>query len=258
VPLENVTWRVIVPPGYDLANYAGGLRLREERAAGWSGVEQYQSLTLSKKSADARKAVALLEEANTLLQKGEQQQAGEVLARVSNEPALDEASNEDARVQLRELKTQQAVLGLNTRRQRLYLDNRADVAARNEQLEQAASLNPFMQGKTNFDPQSVDQLLMGNTVEENSALRGIAARLVDQQLAAEPAPGAIDITLPERGRVLTFTRSLQVDGSAPLELRLDVAKVSRTSPGFTIVVLAALAVIAGVAFPRRTAAQAAT
>jgi len=30
---------------------------------------------------------------------------------------------------------------------------------------------------------------MGNTVEENTALRGIATRLVDQQLATEPAPG---------------------------------------------------------------------
>jgi len=83
-------------------------------------------------------------------------------------------------VQLRNLRTQQTMLGLNTRRQRMYLDNRAD-AARNEPLEQAANLNPFMQGKINFDPQQIDQLLMGNTVEENTALHGIATRLVDQQ-----------------------------------------------------------------------------
>ena len=41
-----------------------------------------------------------------------------------------------------------------------------------------------MQGKVNFDPAEMDQLVMGNTVEENTALHGIAkpARL-DQQLA---------------------------------------------------------------------------
>ena len=42
---------------------------------------------------------------------------------VANQYALDAASNEDARVQLENLQTQQAIVGLNTRRQRLYLDN---------------------------------------------------------------------------------------------------------------------------------------
>jgi hypothetical protein len=190
----------------------------------------------------------------TLLQRGEQQKAGEALSRVSNARALDEASNEDARVQLRNLKTQQTVLGLNTRRQRLYLDNRAD-AARNEQLEQAASLNPFMQGKVNFDPQQIDQLLMGNTVEENTALRGIAARLVDQQLNAEPPPGAIDVTMAERGRVFTFTRRLQVDGSAPLELKLEIGRIARTSLGFSAFLLLATAGIATFCFTRKAPAQ---
>jgi hypothetical protein len=147
------------------------------------------------------------------------------------------------------------VLGLNTRRQRLYLDNRVD-AARNEQLEQAASLNPYMQGKVNFDPQQIDQLLMGNTVEENAALRGIAARLVDQQLAAAPAPGAIDVTLPERGRVLTFTRSLQVDGGMPLELTLTVRKIAYTSVRYSLCLLAAVAVIASIPLARRRGAAA--
>jgi len=158
-------------------------------------------------------------------------------------------------VQLRELKTQQAVLGLNTRRQRLYLDNRGD-GARNEQLEQAASLNPFMQGKINFNPQQVDQLLMGNTLEENTALRGIAGRIVEQQLAAEPAPSVIDVTLPERGRVLTFTRSLQVDGSAPLDLSLEIGKVNRTGGIPVFMILAALALVVAIAFPVKSNAGA--
>jgi len=249
VPLENVTWRAVVPPGYDLERHSGGLRLVDERAAGSFGIEQYRSLVVSRHSAEAQKAVAMLEEANTFLQSGDQQRAGEMLSRASNAQALDEASNEDARVQLRNLRTQQTVLGLNTRRQRLYLDNRVD-AARNEQLEQAASLNPYMQGKVNFDPQQIDQLLMGNTIEENTALRGIAARLVDQQLAAAPAPGAIDVTLPERGRVLTFARSLQVDGNAPLELRLTVGRIAYTSLRYSLFLLMAIAVIAAIPLAR--------
>jgi len=255
VPLENVTWRVTIPPGYTLKDYQGALRLQDERAAGVFGIEEYESLVVSTRTDNAKRAVALLEEASSWLQKGDQQRAGEVLSRVSNAAALDEASNEDARVQLRNLKTQQTVLGLNTRRQRLYLDNRVE-GARNEQLEQAASLNPLMQGKVNFNPQEMDQLLMGNSVEENAALKGIAARLVDQQLAAEPAPGAIDVTLTEHGRVLTFVRSLQVDGSTPLELTLDVGRLAYTGLRFSILLLAILAAVAAIPLVRGAASRA--
>lgn len=228
VPLENVTWRVVLPPGCELADYSGGLRLREERYGGAFGVSEYRSLVSSRRAADAQQAVALLQEANRWMAKGEQEKASEALSRVSNQRGLDDASNEDARVQLRNLKTQQAVLGVNTRRQRLYLDHRSE-GARNDPLEEAVNLNPFMHGKQNFDPRQVEQLLMGNTSDENTALRGIAAKIVDQQLGAEPAPSAIDVTLPERGQVVTFTRSLQVDGGAPLELSLEVKKIARSN-----------------------------
>jgi hypothetical protein len=100
-----------------------------------------------------------------------------------------------------------------------------------------------MRGGLNFNPQQVDQLLMGNTAEENTALRGIASHLVDQQLAAETAPAAIDITLPERGRVLTFTSSLQVNGDAPLSLKLAIGKVAYANLRFCILSLLAVAVV---------------
>ncbi|MDB4284408.1 hypothetical protein N9888_02075 [Akkermansiaceae bacterium] len=54
---------------------------------------------------------------------GDQGKAASTLEQVYNGYALDPAGNEDARVKLENLVTQQAVVGLNTRRQRLYLDN---------------------------------------------------------------------------------------------------------------------------------------
>jgi len=150
---------------------------------------------------------------------------------------------------LRVLKTQQAVLGLNTRRQKLYLDNRADVEP-NAQLEQAANMNPLLQGKTNYNPQEYDQMVQGNSAEQNTELNGIATRIVDQQLAAEPAPGAVDVTMPERGQVLTFTRTMQVDGNAPLKLELRVGSLPRSNRGFLTLVILAIAGIAMLAVPR--------
>ena len=75
---------------------------------------------------------------------------------------------------------------------------------RNEQLEQAASANPFMRNNANFNPQEMDQMLVGNSPEANTALRGIAGRIVDQQAEAEPAPGAIDVSFSARLTIGTF------------------------------------------------------
>ena len=158
----------------------------------------------------AQQAAQLLEQANQLLQAGEQAKARLVLNSVANQTALDAASNEDARVQLENLQTQQAVVGLNTRRQRLYLDNnRFDTdLADNDQLRQAAAGNQILQqGQLNFRPQQLSQLLQGNTTEDNAVLQQIAARLVQHQRTTEPAPQAITITLPEEGTVYTFSRS---------------------------------------------------
>ncbi len=245
VPMEDVSWRVVMPAGSNLRSYRGDLRFNEERSAGIFGMAEYRSLVVSNRAVESRDATDLLDRANALLQSGDQQQAGEALDRAAKANGLDAATNEDARVELRVLKTQQAVLGLNTRRQKLYLDNRADVQQRNTQLEQAANINPLLQGKMNYDPQQFDQMLQGNTAEENSALNGIASLLVDQQLAAEPAPGAINVTMPERGKVLTFTRSMQVEGNAPLKLELEIQNLPGASWLFMTLVIGAISVIAG-------------
>lgn len=250
VPLENVTWRVVVPPGRELRRHAGDLELREDRGAGFFGIRDYKVTVDARREADAKKAVAMLEQANSFLQSGDQQRAGEMLSRASN-AQLDQASNEDARVQLRNLRTQQTLLGLNTRRQRMYLDNRA-AAERNDPLEQAASLNPFMRGSVNFDPQEADQLMQGNTVDENAALHGIASRIVDQQLAGDPPPGAVDVTFPEGGRVATFTRSLQVEGGRPLSLTLDVGETTPAGRRLGALILLGAAAVAVLARRRPT------
>jgi hypothetical protein len=251
VPLENVTWRVVLPPGYDLSHYRGALQHESEQVGEWFGVSEYQAMVVSRHDADTKLATQYLQTANTLLQHGQQQQAGEVLARAAKANSLDAASNEDARVQLRALRTEQAVVGLNTRRQRLYLDHSAD-AQRNEQLEHAVSLNPLMRGKLDFDPHQVDELLAGNSVEENTALRGIAGRIVDQQLAADSAPRAIDVSLPERGRVVTFARALQINGDAPLELALSLRRSGSDGAWFGFAILAGLGAVAMLLVPRKT------
>jgi len=86
-----------------------------------------------------------------------------------------------------------------------------------------------LRGGSNFDPKQFERFLEGNTVDENSALKEIANRIVTQQLAAEPAPVALDVTLPERGTAYNFSRSVQVDGQRPMAIEMTL---KRDSNGF--------------------------
>lgn len=226
VPLENVKWNVLAPKGFRLTDNDGNLELIGEDLFERYDRRSYLSKVTGKRQDQAQKAAQLLEQANQLLQAGQQTKARWALNSVANQYALDAASNEDARVQLENLQTQQAIVGLNTRRQRLYLyNNRSDASvADNEQMRQAAAVNPILQDdQLNFRPQELSQLLGGNTTEDNAVLQQIAGRLVQHQRSTEPAPQAIIISVPEEGTVYSFSRSVQVAENSPLELDLSFA-----------------------------------
>jgi len=249
VPLQNISWEVILPEGYTLIRADGSLDLAEERGYSNYDFESYRRAVLSRRQVLVRDGQASLEKGIEWRGKGYQGKALSELSRATRNPALAPSTNEDARVQLRELQTEQAVVGLNTRRQKLYLDNAGEATVtQNQQLERAAERNPLLQGRLNYNPQEVDNLLSGNTSEENTALKRIASRIVSQQLAAEPARQAIDVRVQGRGEVLTFKRSVQVDGAAPLEIELKVAPERRSSPGLALLVLLILAGLGTVCF----------
>lgn len=250
VPMENLTWRVLVPEGWKMTDHGGDFDLKKQGAMGSFGLEDYQAFALSKKEAGSDNAVALLDQANSWLAAGDQEKASQAFSNAVRSNQLDAASGEDARVQLRELKTQQAVLGLNTRRQKLAIDNRSVAPqASYSQIERAAEANPVLRGDSNYDPKQFDRFLEGNTSDENSALKEIANQIVTQQLAAEPAPVALDVTLPERGTVLTFGRSVQVNGESPMEITL---KLHRTDSGPAWLAGALCLLLGGMAAVRRT------
>jgi hypothetical protein len=253
IPLENLSWRVILPKGWHLADHSGDFDLQQQKAA--AAAEDYSSFVVRKRAAGKQEAVALLDQANEWLQAGEQEKAGQALSKAARNGLLDEASNEDARVQLRNLKTQQATLALNTRRQRMYLDNRSEVQVGNKQLEQAAQENPLLQGMTNYDPKQFNRLLEGNTVDENTAMKAIANRIVNQQLAADPAPAALDVTLGETGTVLDFKRSVQVDGDKPMSLKLDIAPDHRGGWVYAVMLCVLGGLVIGGVATRKEVAQ---
>ena len=87
------------------------------------------------------------------------------------------------------------------------------------------------------------QIMDGNTADDNAALMRLAERLLQQQDAAVSSPAAIRAAIPEQGRLLTFRRSVQVDASGDLRLRL-AATAARPAP-WDIRIATLLAVLAG-------------
>ncbi|MFG0290126.1 MAG: hypothetical protein ACF8CQ_18240 [Rhodopirellula sp. JB044] len=247
VPLENIRWNVLAPEGFELTDSDGNLELIEQENRSVYDRASYLSKMKGKRQNQAAKAAELLEQANQLLRSGEQKKASWAFNNVANQFALDAASNEDARVQLENLQTQQAIVGLNTRRQRLYMDNYENeaVPAQDEQLRQAAADNPILQqAEMNFRPQQLSELLRGNTIEDNAVLQAIAYRLVQHQRATETAPQAILINLPEEGTMYAFTRTVSVTENEPLELDLQFEsryRVPMWQSGLLGLLLAAIA-----------------
>jgi hypothetical protein len=246
VPLEKVRWNVIAPKGYKLSDNDGDMELVQEVERNDLNRDSYLSAVLEKRNSQAKQAAQLLEQAGEFLQAGEQGKAWRAYNNVANRNALDAASNEDARVQLENLQTQQAIVGLNTRRQRMYLDNdRTDVSMEeNEQFRIAANMNPILQqNDINFRPQEMSQLLAGNSSKDNAGLQQIAGRLVQHQRATEPAPQAIVISVPDDGTVYSFVRGVQVAENAPLELDLEFSSQYHLWAWQWIVAIASVALL---------------
>lgn len=256
VPIEDVTWDLVLPEGHRLVRHSGGLVLREAAgsASGVFGLDEYLGSITAKKESQSARGSRDLAEGNRWLAEGDGEKARLFFSQAAANGALDAPSNEDARVQLRNLENQKAVVALNTMRQRMFLDNAGAVGpAGNEQVERAARQNPLLQGRGDYDPRQIEQLLEGNTFEETSALKRLAEKIVSQQASATPTLRSLEIALPESGSRLTFTRGVQVDGSQPLALRLTLDHGPARSAYFFLLLL--LAIPAGLAALARTATR---
>ncbi len=179
---------------------------------------------------------------NAALQAGEPQQARRAFQAAYGLSAHDAAFNEDARVQLHNIKLQQALVGLNVR-QATSTGDANSLAGKLRDLRARKELN--------YSQQDAKDIIDRNTADENSAYMRLAERLVQQQDAAVSSPAAIRASIPEQGRVLTFKRSVAVDDWADLRIGLEATAI-RPAPMtarffillITVAVLALFALLA--------------
>jgi hypothetical protein len=145
----------------------------------------------------------------------------------------DNAFNEDARVQLHNLKLQQALVGLNVRNNSVT----GATDAVTGKLRAAAGEN-----EANYTQNEAKELMGRNSADENAAFTKLAERLIQQQDAAISNPASIQATIPEQGRLLTFSRTVAVDNWADLQINLE-AKAASTGNGRRLLILVGIAVV---------------
>ena len=198
-----------------------------------SSYVQSQSAQQKEKTSIAESMLAF---GNQSLDSGDQSGARRAFKSALNLSQHDQAFNEDARVQLHNLKLQQAVVGLNNRANTVFVDQ-PGAPANTIALQKVGK-------ELRYTDQQVREALNRNPAEANEALMKLAEQLVEQQNAAQANPEAIQAALPEYGQRLTFTRSMLVDeNSENLKLELEVSEVSKSTNGRRLLQLAGIVIV---------------
>jgi hypothetical protein len=236
LPLENIVWRVYLNEKWQLKKWTGSLQLQQEEIVSRDeavDVQGYLQAEASQQRDKTKAAEQMLALGNSALQQGNPREARRAFESAFGLSQHDNAFNEDARVQLHNVKLQQALIGLNVRQS----------AATGEPDALAGKLRAGRGGKeAGYTQQDAEQILDRNSADENAAFTRLAERLIQQQDAAVSSPAVIQASIPEQGRLLTFSRAVAVEKQADLHIGLK-AKTITPAPWlmrFTILAFTAL------------------
>ncbi len=230
LPLENIVWHVHLNEKWRIRDWDGTLQLREDGGvpvpgSGALDLDSYIRNEAQIRQSKTKEAEEFLSLANNLLQQGDPQQARRAFRAAYGMSQHDQAFNEDARVQLNNLKVQQALVGLNVRQARVA----GDAPGQGPGQAAAAPRALWDNVTANYSQSEAKQLLERNSAEETAVQQRLAERLIQQQDAAVANPAAIRAAIPEQGRRLTFTRPLEVNTWAELRIGLEATAAGQVS-----------------------------
>jgi hypothetical protein len=180
-------------------------------------VEKYLQNENLEQRQRTKEAENLLAAANSALAQGDPQQARRAFQSAYGLSAHDAAFNEDARVQLHNIKLQEALVGLNVRQ----ATSAGDTGALSGKLRDLKANK-----EASYTQQDAKDIIDRNTSDENAAFMRLAERLIQQQDAAAPSPAAMHASIPEQGRILTFKRAVLVNSWSELKIALKAGPVA--------------------------------
>ncbi len=243
LPLENITWKVFLNEKWHVKRWTGSLQLQGEQvvsAASAVDVQGYLQGEATHQREKTKAAEEMLALGNNALAQGDPQQARRAFESAFGLSQHDNAFNEDARVQLHNLKLQQALVGLNVR-------NNTLTGAPDPLAGKLRGTGGTAGSKdANYTQQDAKDQMGRNTADDNAAFMRLAERLIQQQDAAVSNPATIQATIPEQGRELTFSRSVAVDNWADLQIGLEATAEHSAGWFKRILILLGTALILGI------------
>ena len=224
LPLQNVMWKLYVPPGARYGDFDGTLTYRESDGLPWVAFspENYEQVNRVISADNVRKAAQVLQQGQEMSKAGRQAEAKQLLEEAISYSQGDRSLNEDARIQFQSLARQQAVVGLAARRSALK------IMGNNAAPEDLAQTQQFNGG--NFSDDFGVQVRNNLGAKESDSLSLVADKLLQQQVAAGGEVHPVRVTLPLEGRKLTFVRELQVQPGA--EMRVTFTTGSGATKGW--------------------------
>lgn len=250
LPLKDIQWAVYAPEDYQYDDFEGSATYIEPEEdvvpTKAFSAEAYDIATRQQQAARLAAAQQLQTDASRLADAGDQRRARAALEQAMYFSLGDRALNEDARVQLHRLSTDQAVAGLIGSRGRL------------RELEGGRVPTPTAPGSANAEDSAVLNLSRQDLQQVRAALSRpdgenlaiIAARFMTTQAVAGARPAPLVVEMPLRGQVLEFTRPVQAQPNTPVTVSFTAtAKPNATghstdwTPWIAVAVLLVLGLI---------------
>jgi hypothetical protein len=233
LPLENITWRVGLSDQWKIRHWTGSLQLQGQDVvpiAAAADPQAYLQSENSRQLARTKEAEEFLALGNSSLEQGNPQQARLAFEDAFGLSTHDPAFNEDARVQLHNVRLQEALVGLNVRQSAVE----GDVGALGGKLRDLRNRKD-----ARYSQQDAKDILDNNSADDNAVFMRLAEKLIQQQDAAVSNPAVIRASIPEQGRILTFKRAVAVDPWADLSIGMAATPLAAAAASSRLYILAA-------------------
>ena len=191
LPLNNLRWTLYLPEKYAYDDFAGTLDHGIETLIPRPpvSIEEYDRYVAAKGSQRKRMSRSWLMKANKAAKSGNFQEANDYFANANNLAIDDNALREDVQGQWKEA-------------QRIVTSNLMRIGKKSSAGRQT----------TRIQRQSSSS---------SPSVSSISDKLFEQQRAAEKETGTLIFSIPEQGRKVTFSRTLQMDRNAPMSVSMD-------------------------------------
>ena len=237
LPLTDVRWTFYAPEAYRYSRFAGTLEYQKP-PSGWlvskgrfSEREYYDTNSSASQRFGASAKENILE-GNMLMQSGDQRNARKAFQKAISYSQGQQALNEDARVQFRNLVRQQGVVGLVNRRNQLK-----------QTLNQVDEQAQISVGNDRWSGADVEKIQAQLGEKESSSLSALAEKMLDQQQAATVEVHPIRVLMAKQGVELVFERSLQLQSDAEMQVEFHSAKEAGNHAAHLVIVATAAGII---------------